>query len=124
MTGLSPHPASPVELGTVVPLAAARPRKPVIGYHLINLRGTFVLLVVTDAGQIYLFPPEILSLASDLLHGDMAGLVQEGGGVDVTALFAGGRTAALHQAIAICRARPRPGRDRWQRPRGTGGKSS
>ena len=107
MTGLRPHPGSPVEPGTVVPLAAAWSRRPMVGYRLINMRDAFVLLAVTNAGQIYLFPPEILSLAPDLLQSDMAGLVQEGAGVDVTALFARGRTAALHQAIAICRARPR-----------------
>jgi hypothetical protein len=89
--------------GTVVPLVAARARKPAIGFRMLEVRGVS-LLVVTVEGQVYLFPAELPAYAPDLLCSDPAGLAEAGAGVDVTALFGVGRAASMAQAVAIYRA--------------------
>jgi hypothetical protein len=105
MTGPSPSAENPAPAGTVVPLAAARRScDPAASYGMVLLRDASVLLVSRE-DRVYLFPPEALSLAQDLLRSDPADLVRAGAGVDITALAASGRTGALAQAVAICRAR-------------------
>ena len=107
MADRSPGPEGQVPLGKVVPLHASRPLGPNLWLHPTHLTDDTpaLLVITTDGDQAYLFPREILSLAGDLLSTDPASLVQADAGRDVTMFFGAGRTAALGQAIAICRAR-------------------
>jgi hypothetical protein len=67
--------------------------------------GAPAVVVTTDDGGVYLFPPDVFSLAADLVSTDPASLVQAGAGLDVTMFFEADHSARISQAIAICRAR-------------------
>ena len=116
--GRDPLPAGSAELGTVVPMTAARARQPVSSYCLARLLDVPVLVVRMDE-RVYLFPPDVLPLAPDLLSTDPASLARTGAGVDITMLYDPDLSEALAQAVLVTRARARrhKGGDGSSRPR-------
>lgn len=102
--GRYPRPAAPAGSATVVPISAAQARPPGSSYCLVELLSVPVLVVKME-GRVYLFPPDILPLAPDLLPVDPSSLARMGAGVDITALFGSGLPAALAQAVLAARAR-------------------
>lgn len=87
-------------------MAAARARQPVSSYYLAKLLDVPVLVVRMD-DRVYLFPPDVLPLAPDLLPTDPASLAQMGAGVDITMLFDPDLPEALAQAVLVTRAHGR-----------------
>lgn len=118
MAGPTPGPEDPAPEATVVQLRVPSPRMPGTRFHMADLgHDVAAVVVTTDDGGVYLFPPEIFSLAADLVSADPASLVQAGAGLDVTIFFADSRTAGLGESVASCRAHLEHGRS-WNPPRG------
>jgi hypothetical protein len=118
MAGQDPDPGSAAPKGTPVPLRSPRHRVPNLWLHMANLAPDVqALLVMADDDRVYLFPPEVSSLAPDLLGTDPAGLAQAGAGVEITMFFDAHRAADLAQAIARCRDGRRVDRGRRARRR-------
>lgn len=106
MAGPTPGAEDAAPEATVVQLRAPSPRGPGIQFHMADLGlGVPAVVVTTDDGEVYLFPPDIFSAAADLVSTHPASLVQAGTGLDITMFFEVGHTARVSQAIAICRAR-------------------
>ena len=120
MAGQDPGPGSATPQGTPVPLRSPRHRVPNLWLHMANLAPDVqALLVMVDDDRVYLFPPEVSSLAPELLGTDPARLAQAGAGVEITMFFDAHRAADLAQTVARCRA-GRFGRGRRARRRRPG----
>jgi hypothetical protein len=80
------------------------PRPPMTHYRMGDLLGQPVLIAKIDDRE-YLFPPEILSLAADLLTTDLVGLAEAGAGVEITPLSRLKSHSALAQVVRAARDR-------------------